>query len=71
MLLVLAGIGILELIVLLLVIGLPFALFVWAIVDLIKRDFPNNVNKVIWALVIIIVPFFGSLVYLIAGRKAS
>jgi hypothetical protein len=71
MLLFLAGVGILELIVLLLVIGLPFALFVWAIVDLIKRDFSNNVNKVIWALVIIIVPFFGSLVYLIAGRKAS
>lgn len=46
----------------------PTILMIWAIVDLLKRDFSNSTNKLIWALVIIFIPFFGAIVYLVAGR---
>lgn len=67
---VLMGIGVQEIIVLLLLI-LPIALFLWAIIDLIKRNFSNSTNKLIWALVIIFVPFIGSILYLIVGRRGN
>jgi hypothetical protein len=65
---VLMGIGVQEIIVLLLLV-LPLALFLWAIIDLIKRNFSNSTNKIIWALVIIFVPFIGSILYLAVGRR--
>ncbi|MCX8161351.1 MAG: PLD nuclease N-terminal domain-containing protein [Candidatus Saccharicenans sp.] len=60
-------IGIMELIVLLLLISLP--LFLIALVDILKHDFPGN-DKLVWILVVIFFPLIGSILYLIIGKKA-
>lgn len=54
---------------LILVALLPFVLMLWAIIDLLQSRFSDSTNKLIWALVIIFIPFFGALLYLIIGRK--
>jgi len=43
-------------------------LLLWALVDAIKSD-NEPVIKLIWVLVILFMPFLGSLIYLVAGRK--
>jgi Flp pilus assembly protein protease CpaA len=58
-------------IVVLTIFLLPIILFFWAILDLIKRNFSNSSNKIVWALVIIFVPLIGSVLYLAAGRKSG
>jgi DMSO/TMAO reductase YedYZ heme-binding membrane subunit len=50
-------------------IPLTFVLWVIAIIDLIRRQFNDSTNKIIWALVILFVPFLGSILYLLAGKK--
>ena len=42
------------------------ALWIVAIVDCAKS---NNPNKVVWIIVILLVPFLGSILYFILGRK--
>ena len=52
-----------------LILGLvPTILLVWALIDLIKSEFADNMVKLIWALVIIFIPLLGPLLYLLIGR---
>jgi len=44
---------------------LLLAFWVWMIIDCTKRNFKNNTEKIIWILVIVLVHWFGSLVYFI------
>ena len=43
-----------------------FVLWIVAIVDCVKS---SNPNKVVWIIVIILLPFLGSMLYFILGRK--
>ena len=43
-----------------------FVLWIVAIVDCVKS---NNPNKVVWIIVIILLPFLGSILYFLVGRK--
>ena len=48
--------------------GLLILLFpLLALISVLKNDFPGN-DKIIWVLVIIFLPFFGSLSYFMVGR---
>jgi len=60
------GFGLPELIVLMIILVVP-VLWIVAIVDVIKSEFTGN-NKVIWILLIIFIPFLGSILYLTIGR---
>lgn len=46
-----------------------FALWLWALIDVLRRDFKNPNDKILWIVLIIIIPWIGSIVYLAAGRK--
>lgn len=45
-----------------------FLLFLWAIIDLIRRREVKSLPKWAWALIIIIVNIFGPIIYLVFGR---
>lgn len=48
---------------------IPFLLFtVWAIVDVLMKDFGTTGRKALWALVAS-VPFVGAVVYLLVGFR--
>jgi hypothetical protein len=48
---------------------LQLALMIVALVDLIKRQRVRGDNKVLWALLIVLVNIIGPVVYLIFGRE--
>jgi len=51
--------------------ALFYALTVWAIIDIARKDFGSMGNKALWAFIALI-PFIGWLIYLIFGfRKGS
>lgn len=48
---------------------IPLALLVWALVDLLKNPYLRDVDRLIWALVIIFVGVIGPILYLTIGRN--
>jgi hypothetical protein len=47
---------------------IQLGLIVWAIYDLVQRDRVRGGNKLVWALVIVLVNLVGPLLYLAWGR---
>ncbi len=46
------------------------ALLVWALVSVIGANFENDLEKLIWVLVIVFFPLVGSLIWLAWGNSA-
>lgn len=69
-LLFVGGIGGFELIIIFLFVALPTILWLWALIDCVKREFKSN-DKLIWVLIIIFLPLIGSILYLAIGRNQS
>ena len=61
------GIGIFELLILLLLLSF-FVLWLIALVDILRNEF-TGYNKIVWLLAVIFVPLIGAIVYLFIGRK--
>lgn len=61
------GFGLPELIVLLFTLT-PLVLWVVALVDIIRSEFSGN-NKIIWILVVLLLPLLGAILYFLVGRK--
>lgn len=68
-LLFIGSIGLLELVFLLLILGTPVVLWIWAAADLLSSRFANSIEKLIWIIVIAFLPVIGAILYLIIGRK--
>lgn len=47
---------------------LCITLWIYCLVDVLKSQFPQN-EKLVWTLAIIFVPFLGTILYLIIGKK--
>lgn len=58
-------IGLPELLVMLLLLGLPGLV---ALYDILRSDFVGN-NKTIWVIVVILLPLVGTMFYLLIGRR--
>lgn len=64
-----AGIGLPELLVivmLLCVVTIPF--WIYCIIDIVRNDFADN-NKMIWLLVVVLLYTLGVALYVAIGRK--
>ena len=60
------------LIIIVAAIGLSSTLlWIWALIDLARNQKIDTTNKALWVLIILLLPFLGSLVYLIAGRNSG
>ena len=46
-----------------------FVLFLWALIDVIRRQFTNPNDKILWIVLIIFIGWIGPILYLIIGRK--
>lgn len=47
---------------------IPFLIVVAALIDILKSEFEPHQNKVIWVIVVILLPVLGSILYWIIGR---
>ena len=45
-----------------------FALWVYCLIDILQNEFEGKNMKIIWLLLVIFMPFVGSILYLIIGR---
>lgn len=60
----LAMLGIIEIVIALIIIGIP----IWCLVDILKSDFKGN-NKIVWILIIIFLNILGVILYKFIGEK--
>ncbi len=52
-----------------LLLGLSiFALWIWALVDIIRSDFIDIVIKIVWFLLVFCIPLLGFILYVILGN---
>lgn len=58
-----------EWIVILAVLGLIGLLPLIALIDIIRNEFRGSNDKVIWVIVVLFIPFLGSLLYFLIGRN--
>lgn len=49
------------------ILGLPFLLWLWALIDVLKNEFTGS-NKIIWFFAIMI-PLIGPILYLLIGTN--
>jgi uncharacterized membrane protein len=50
------------------IIVAAFVFWLWALIDILKNEFTGS-NKLIWLIVVIMVPFLGMLLYWFIGRE--
>jgi hypothetical protein len=50
------------------VISIVFILPIWALIDIIRSQFNEPNNKITWVIVVILLPFLGSILYLTIGK---
>lgn len=58
----------LNLFLLFIVVGV-FAIWIWAMIDIITSKFKEDLMQIVWLLVVFFLPFLGVLLYLIIGRS--
>jgi len=47
---------------------LAIVLLIWALVDILKSEFTGS-NKLIWVVVVLLLPLLGSILYFVIGTK--
>ena len=62
---ILGGLGIFMI---LMFIGFVILIPLIALIDIIRNDFDGN-NKLLWVLIVLFLPFIGSVIYFIIGRS--
>ena len=62
------NLGMGELSLIFLFFMLPVILWISALIDILKNNFQDN-NKLIWVLVVILLPVIGAVLYFIIGKK--
>ncbi|WP_190300312.1 PLD nuclease N-terminal domain-containing protein [Rufibacter hautae] len=63
------NLGFPEFIILLILVGIPGILWIWALIDLLTGRFANSIEKLIWLVAVIFIPFLGALLYILIGRR--
>ena len=58
-----------ESLIVLLIGGGFFVAWVWALIDILKSDFKDGTNKIVWLLVVFFLYILGALLYYFIGRK--
>ena len=68
-LLFLGGLGGLEMLIILIILIIPGILWIIALIDVLRSDFKDSINKLIWVIVILLFPIVGALIYFVLGRS--
>ena len=63
------GLGGFELLLITILFILPLFLWIVALVEVLKSEFKNPNDKLIWVIVILLFPIIGALLYFIIGRN--
>ena len=61
-------IGTWQIILILIVVFLGFLPTIIALIDILKSEFNGN-NKIVWLLVVLLLNFFGAILYFLIGKE--
>jgi len=50
---------------------LVIAFWIWMIVDVAKRDFKNDTEKIVWVLIVVLANWVGALVYYFVVKTSN
>lgn len=50
------------------IIFISIGLWIYSLIDILKNSFEKN-DKIIWVLVVLLLPIIGSILYIVIGRK--
>lgn len=45
------------------------AVWIFALIDVVRSDFRGNNDKIIWLLLVILLPFLGTILYFVIGQS--
>lgn len=65
MLLYIGDLGVTELLIAL----IPSLLWLYAVVEILTKAFKNGTDKIVWLLVVLLLPVLGLIIYYIFGRS--
>ena len=63
------SLSVIHLIIVFIFILLPSIFWIIALIDILKSDFRDTNGKIIWALVVILLPVIGSILYFLIGKS--
>lgn len=63
------SLSVIHLIIVFIFILLPSVFWIIALIDILKSDFRDTNDKIIWALVVIFLPVIGSILYFLIGKS--
>ena len=69
MILTFLSLSILHLAFILFIILLPSVLWIFALIDILKSNFKDSTNKIIWVLIVLLLPVLGFILYFIFGGQ--
>ena len=61
----------LQILIVVIIFGLPLIPTFWAILDIPKRQFETPKKKLIWFFVVSTLPFIGAVFYILIGRRRT
>lgn len=44
-------------------------LWLWALQDILRSDFKTDIDKLVWVIVVAVLPIVGAVLYLLIGRQ--
>jgi hypothetical protein len=54
-----------------LILLIPFILLLIAIIDLVKKEYSKATDKIVWILIVVLIPVLGPLLYFFVGRRSG
>ena len=48
-----------------------FALWIWAVVDILQSEFKDSNMKLVWMLIVLLMPMLGTILYLWKGEQTK
>jgi hypothetical protein len=58
-----------EVLAILLFLFFPFLFWLWTLIDALRSDFKHPNDKILWVVLIVLMPILGSILYLFLARS--
>lgn len=65
------GMGATEFLIVLVFVALPVVLWLIALISILRNDFVKPSDKIVWFLVVFLLPLLGALLYIFIGRNKT
>ncbi|WP_316785864.1 PLDc N-terminal domain-containing protein [Pedobacter frigiditerrae] len=69
MLLEFFNLGSIEIIIILVILSIPFGLMIYALIDIMRSDFRESNTKLIFFVLVLLMPCLGSIIYLLIKKN--